>query len=78
MARPYWSGQVQISLVSFGVSLYVATESKSAISFRQISRSTGERVRQQKILQSAVDNPLRVVRQALVKTGTRPERHRAY
>lgn len=55
MARPYWSGQLQISLVSFGVSFYVATESKSQISFHQISRSTGERVRHQKVLQSAVD-----------------------
>jgi DNA end-binding protein Ku len=56
MARPYWSGQVQISLVSFGVSLYTATESKSQISFHQISRSTGERVRHQKVLQSTVEN----------------------
>lgn len=48
MARPYWSGQVQISLVQFGVSLYTATESKSGITFNQISRSTGERVRYQK------------------------------
>jgi DNA end-binding protein Ku len=56
MARPYWSGQVQISLVSFGVSLYVATEAKGNISFHQISRSTGERVRHQKVLQSAVDS----------------------
>jgi DNA end-binding protein Ku len=55
MARPYWSGQLQISLVSFGVSLYVAAESKSGISFHQISRSTGERVRHQKVLQSAVE-----------------------
>ncbi len=56
MARPYWSGQIQISLVSFGVSFYVATEAKSGISFHQISRSTGERVRHQKVLQSAVDS----------------------
>jgi DNA end-binding protein Ku len=56
MARPYWSGHIQISLVSFGVSLYVATEAKSQISFHQISRSTGERVRHQKVLQSAVDS----------------------
>jgi DNA end-binding protein Ku len=28
MARPYWSGHIQISLVSFGVSLYIATEAK--------------------------------------------------
>lgn len=55
MARPYWSGPIQISLVSFGVSLYVATESKSRISFHQISRSTGERVRHQKVLESSVD-----------------------
>ena len=55
MARPYWSGQVQISLVSFGVSLYVATESKSNIGFHQISRSTGERVRHQKVLESAAE-----------------------
>ncbi|MBS1821337.1 MAG: Ku protein [Acidobacteria bacterium] len=58
MARPYWSGQIQISLVSFGVKLFVATESKSEIRFHQISRSTGERVRHQKVLASSLeDNP---------------------
>jgi len=55
MARPYWSGQIQISLVSFGVSLYTATESKSQIAFHQISRSTGERIRHQKVLASAAE-----------------------
>ncbi len=58
MARPYWSGQIQISLVSFGVKLFVATESKSEIRFHQISRKTGERVKHQKVLSSAIeDNP---------------------
>jgi DNA end-binding protein Ku len=56
MARPYWSGNVQISLVSFGVSLYVATESKGQISFHQISRRTGERIRHQKVLESAAES----------------------
>jgi DNA end-binding protein Ku len=56
MARPYWTGNLQISLVSFGVSLYVATETKSQISFHQISRKTGERIRHQKVLESAVEN----------------------
>jgi DNA end-binding protein Ku len=56
MARPYWTGRIQVSLVSFGVQLFVATESKSAISFHQISRSTGERIRHQKVLQSAADS----------------------
>ena len=54
-ARPYWSGHIQISLVSFGVKLYVATEAKSEIRFHQISRSTGERVRYQKVLASALE-----------------------
>jgi DNA end-binding protein Ku len=56
VARPYWSGRIQVSLVSFGVQLFVATESKGQISFHQISRSTGERIRHQKVLQSAVDS----------------------
>lgn len=56
MARPYWTGNLQISLVSFGVSLYVATETKSQITFHQISRRTGERIRHQKVLESAVEN----------------------
>jgi len=56
MARPYWTGNIQISLVSFGVGLYVATESKNQISFHQISRRTGERIRHQKVLESASEN----------------------
>ncbi len=55
MGRPYWSGSIQISLVSFAVKFFVATEYKSDIRFHQISRSTGERVRHQKVLQSALD-----------------------
>jgi DNA end-binding protein Ku len=42
--------------VSFGVSLYTATETKSQITFHQISRRTGERIRHQKVLESAVEN----------------------
>lgn len=56
MPRAYWSGNVQISLVSFGVSLFVATESKSGIMFHQISRKTGERIRHQKVLESAAES----------------------
>jgi DNA end-binding protein Ku len=41
--------------VSFGVKLFVATESKGEIRFHQISRSTGERVRHQKVLASALE-----------------------
>jgi DNA end-binding protein Ku len=55
MPRPYWTGQIQISLVSFTVKLFVATESKGEIRFHQISRSTGERVRHQKVLASSIE-----------------------
>jgi DNA end-binding protein Ku len=55
VARPYWSGQIQISLVSFTVKLFVATEAKGEVRFHQISRSTGERVRHQKVLASAIE-----------------------
>jgi DNA end-binding protein Ku len=49
MARPYWSGQIQISLVSFGVKLFPATEAKSEIRFHQLSRKTGNRIKHQKV-----------------------------
>jgi DNA end-binding protein Ku len=50
--RPFWSGQIQISLVSFGVKLFPATEAKSEIHFHEIDRRTGTRVRHQKIAES--------------------------
>jgi DNA end-binding protein Ku len=50
--RPFWSGQIQISLVSFGVKLFSATEAKSEIHFHEIDRKTGTRVRHQKISDS--------------------------
>ena len=49
MPRPYWSGQIQISLVSFGIKLFAATDAKSEIHFHQLSRKTGERIKHQKI-----------------------------
>jgi len=57
VARPYWSGQLQISLVSFGVSLFPATEPASQIALHQIDRTTGERIRHQNVSQDqeAVD-----------------------
>jgi len=49
MPRPFWSGQIQISLVSFGVKLFPAVEAKSEIRFHQLSRKSGERVHHQKV-----------------------------
>jgi DNA end-binding protein Ku len=52
VARPFWSGQIQISLVSFGVKLFPAIESKSEIHFHEIDRKSGERVHHQKVSDS--------------------------
>ena len=50
MARPLWSGSIQISLVSFGVGLIPATNPTSEIAFHQIDRKTGQRIRHQKVV----------------------------
>jgi DNA end-binding protein Ku len=42
--RPFWSGQLRISLVSFGIQLFPATSAASEISFHQIDRKTKQRV----------------------------------
>ncbi len=43
--RPYWSGQFKVSLVSFGIQLYPATSYQSGVTFHQIDRASGERIR---------------------------------
>lgn len=50
MARPTWSGYIQISLVSFRVKLFPASNPASHISFHEIDRKSGERVRHQNVV----------------------------
>lgn len=50
-ARAYWKGFLRLSLVSIGVEIYSAVESKSDVSFRQIHKPSGRRVKYQKIVQ---------------------------
>jgi DNA end-binding protein Ku len=47
--RPYWKGYLKLSLVSCPIALYAATSSSERVSFRQINRKTGNRLRQQLI-----------------------------
>lgn len=49
MARPYWSGQLQISLVSFGIHLFPATNPGGEIAFHLIDRRSGERIHHQNV-----------------------------
>jgi DNA end-binding protein Ku len=45
--RPYWKGYLKLSLVSCPIALYSATSSTERVAFRQINRTTGNRLRQQ-------------------------------
>jgi len=47
--RPYWKGYLKLSLVSCPIALHAACTSSERISFRQINRKTGNRLRQQLI-----------------------------
>ena len=47
MARAYWKGYLKLSLVSCPIALNPATSSSERISFRQINKKTGNRLRQQ-------------------------------
>lgn len=50
-SRAYWKGYLRLSLVSIGVEIYNAVESKSEISFRQIHKPSGRRVHYEKMVQ---------------------------
>jgi hypothetical protein len=45
--RPYWKGYLKLSLVSCPIALYSATSAGERVAFRQISKKTGNRLRQQ-------------------------------
>jgi hypothetical protein len=45
--RPNWKGYLKLSLVSCPIALYPATSTSERISFRQINKKTGNRLRQQ-------------------------------
>jgi DNA end-binding protein Ku len=47
--RAYWKGYLKLSLVSCPVALFPATTSREKISFHQINKSTGNRVRYRKV-----------------------------
>ena len=49
MARPYWTGQISVSLVSFAVEIYPAVTSARPFQFHQIDRTTGERIHYQNV-----------------------------
>jgi DNA end-binding protein Ku len=47
--RPYWKGYLKLSLVSCPIALYPATSEREKISFHQLNKDTGHRVRYRKV-----------------------------
>ena len=45
--RAHWKGFLKLSLVSCPIALYPAISAAEKISFRQVNRETGNRLRQQ-------------------------------
>lgn len=50
VGRPYWSGQLKLSLVSFGIQLYPAINTRSGVTFHQIDRETGQRIHHRNVV----------------------------
>jgi DNA end-binding protein Ku len=48
--RPYWKGQIRLSLVSFDVELHTATRGAREFPLHQLDRKSGERVRYQTVV----------------------------
>jgi len=47
--RAYWKGYLKLSLVSCPIALYPATSEREKISFHQINKNTGNRIRYRKV-----------------------------
>jgi DNA end-binding protein Ku len=46
-SRPFWKGYLKLSLVSCPIAMFPAASSSERVSFRQINKSTGNRLKQQ-------------------------------
>ena len=47
--RAYWKGYLKLSLVSCPIALYPATSEREKISFNQLNKATGHRIRYRKV-----------------------------
>jgi DNA end-binding protein Ku len=49
-ARAYWSGRIRLALVSIPIHLFPATKSTAKISFNQVHKPSGKRIRYEKVV----------------------------
>ena len=63
--RAYWKGYLKLSLVSCPVALFPASSEREKISFNQINKKTGNRIRYRKVdaeTGSEIDTSRRMLR----------------
>ena len=82
--RAYWKGYLKLSLVSCPIALYPATSEREKISFNQLNKETGNRIRYRKVdaetgddvEQSNIIKGLRGRKRPIHRTRTRGARSR--
>jgi len=47
--RAYWKGYLKLSLVSCPIALFAATSERETISFHQLNKKTGHRIKYRKV-----------------------------
>ncbi len=62
MARPTWSGQIQISLVSIAVKVFPASNPARQVEFHQIDRESGKRIHHQNVAGDEQVSPGNIVK----------------
>src|ERR1700688_2543246 len=71
--RAYWKGFLKLSLVSCPISLFPATSEREKISFHQLNKETGNRIRYRKVDAESGDEveqqAFAVIREAIRKEG---------
>jgi DNA end-binding protein Ku len=69
-ARAYWQGQIRLALVSIPVQVFSATKSAARVSFNQIHKPSGKRVRYEKVVPGiGAVNPDEIVKGYEVEKG---------
>jgi DNA end-binding protein Ku len=69
-ARAYWQGQIRLALVSIPIQVFSATKSAAKISFNQIHKPSGKRIRYEKVVPGVgVADPKDIVKGYEVEKG---------
>src|SRR6202011_245092 len=69
-ARAYWQGQIRLALVSIPIQVFTATKSAARVSFNQIHKPSGKRIRYEKVVPGVgAVNPDEIVKGYEVEKG---------